>query len=1488
MKRSVFAIMIAVMLVVCAAMGVLAFAQAESAGPEPERVTVTELTPQNGGLTFTGTWEFPEAASTCTLGNKVSYTGVFTQITWYGLANHDMGTSIVRIDGAEIARVRPFRDVYEDNQVVWRSDILERGEHTLEIELTSINGDGTPGGWLSVTRLVATDDRHPVIKRIYDDSNADFTYSGFGANFDQPGLYEGTVHSSNLNGATAELTVEDVRRFVLYTDRGWARGIIEVYIDGVRSETVDLYDGVNVAGSFVMYVSPELTQGSHTIKVVSTATKSANAVDVWVTVDRIDAYLWEEPTVLYDFDDTCFGYDGDWLFFGGESAAYYLRSVHSTQAAGDTMTAVFSSVRGIRLYASKAPDRRSADIYLNGEYAATVDERSAEYVPSGMLWSSGKLQTGDYELKIVVRGGAGNDWFEIDKIQTDGINGDNMIIHGENNSFIAYSRGVEKVEEQNAAFGTAHKIPTGESMSVNCRGSFADLAFLDGDGAVNIYVDGKLKFAAEVSQVSNLVHVALADKTKFVNIRVECTEGTVLFDSLTTDDESLQSFLGYMYTRADAEIEERVNGTRVVSDPSAWQPVAFAAEKPTSGVSLSGGVLSGIFDKAVKYFSDSIGKPSYVDNVEWWVSTLKGSNEGRMLAGLSNALNWTENARFESELDKILKTIRARQVANGNGYCLDYPESMLAGVSDGAVDERRNYDRAMFVKGLIAAGNYYHNKGVAIKDNLAYTILREFTDWFNYNSNKYGEHMLEGVLGLQGHPASTYTYFTPVGKTEDMTYAELCYIQDWWIESLAAEIPESIWRYPLNRSHCYITTGIDSYLDHYRATGDEKYLNACVGYWNMMHEFYVHTGGALAICEFDNYYPGSYFLDGAHHTGELCGSAFWIDFNYKLLRLFPNEEKYAREVEDGIYNIMRAAQDENGKIRYHARYNDSLTEALNTNTCCEVNGATLMARLPEYIYLLESTGVRVNLYDGSALDVTVGGKHFALTQTANILDGDVSVIKITGDDMDLVLRVPSWAKSFSVKINGAAYDGEVPTCGYVTLAVKTGDTVEATAVKELEAVDYNGYTQVENKTRHAFTYGPVLMAVVAEPDAHYEHKFTVHGMTEQKNDEYAIDLNMSLAEFTAGLVPLGGGKWRYEKDGAAPFTVMPYGELTSGTMFSVYPLFGYTEAAPRPPVETVDGETLTIKFGGDPSLDGWEVYSSSNMYGVIFENGALVTSAFAEQKIMPGGRYDNGLISVRLDLTAKRVGDINAGIYFNASKPSNAQDKINALNLQAESDGNGVRLALYLFDAESGYMGAVAIGATTIVLSPNVRIELVVKNKTVYGYINGTLSLEYAPEESLGYGGIGIRSQFSGIGISEFSVTNSAVVLPEPKESYSVVVMNGDDKLLDKTYEKGDAIAFVPPHIDGYAFEGLYSDKELTELATMPETAEANVTLYAKYVKTVTETPPPGGDGSTQAPPSDGLPTAACVAIACVVEAVVFALAVLAYVLIRKKKGQKQ
>ena len=153
--------------------------------------------------------------------------------------------------------------------------------------------------------------------------------------------------------------------------------------------------------------------------------------------------------------------------------------------------------------------------------------------------------------------------------------------------------------------------------------------------------------------------------------------------------------------------------------------------------------------------------------------------------------------------------------------------------------EEPNYGRAWFTHGLIEA---------AIAGNpKAYPLLRGHADWFNQWDEMLAKLIYWSNNSHQGHIASTRTYFTPIGKPDDLQVAEKYYVMDWWLAALRARQEEAVWQFPLQNPHSYLITSFEAYLDHYRATGDNTYLDAMLR--DTDHERRGTRRRAMAICE---------------------------------------------------------------------------------------------------------------------------------------------------------------------------------------------------------------------------------------------------------------------------------------------------------------------------------------------------------------------------------------------------------------------------------------------------------------------------------------------------------------------------------------------------------------------------------------------------------------------------------------------------------------
>lgn len=816
-------------------------------------------------------------------------------------------------------------------------------------------------------------------------------------------------------------------------------------------------------------------------------------------------------------------------------------------ATGAVLTYTFSGTE--RIIWHGAPSEAQAEVYIDGKSCGVTDCSNA--IDGDVLFDSGDLTPGRHTFAVEAKSGG----VEVDYIVYKTAPASSYTIDSGNGSFVYYTAGFN-LEPRTKAAETSRLTATDkdEMFEIWFRGEtlkcYGDKG-PDG-GSLSLYVNGqKVKDVSLKSskKASNTLLFELGgfapDKFNMVRGVVGPKAGKVTLGSFEVKDPTC--LMVEMNLGTDRELAEMVRHERKASSPETWSPVAFGATAPETGVTLGDGVLKTVFDRNILYLKDCLGKPNWVDakdNDRIWIDMLYASNEGRMLGGMGHTLRWVDEPEFDKAVEDILEAVDRRQFANGNGYLMPYGHETYNVSKDtwpGIMrDEQKNYDRAMFTKGMLAAGRAGHERG--------YTLLRPFYDWFN-SAEQYLPNMLLGSMGIQGSIAGPMVYHSPVGVPADIQTNMKYYDMDWWLDALDERIPEAIWRFTLNRPHNYILTSLCALFDIYTATGDEKYLNAVLGGWDIYHDYYQLPGGPITICEHFECRPWSHSLKNLpNNIYETCAGVFWIDLNHRFLQLWPDKELYAEHIEEELYNIVIPAQGEDGKIRYFNQLNENKYPPLCYNTCCEIQATAFYGMMPEYLYSVAEDGLYVNQFAPSAFDFKVGGKDVKVEmETAFPYDEDVA-LRITTENpvaMKIRFRIPSWTDGkVKVYVGDKVAATAVPGT-YVTLdrEWKNGETISVTLPKTLRKEKYMGGTRIDGKERFCFLYGPMMMAVTGP-------------MTEgifQSPGEPSIAFDMTSEEFQRKLKPTSE-PCVFEIEGCPGYTLRPYFSFQNGP-FTCFPGF---------------------------------------------------------------------------------------------------------------------------------------------------------------------------------------------------------------------------------------------------------------------------------------------------------------------------------------------
>ncbi len=581
---------------------------------------------------------------------------------------------------------------------------------------------------------------------------------------------------------------------------------------------------------------------------------------------------------------------------------------------------------------------------------------------------------------------------------------------------------------------------------------------------------------------------------------------------------------------------------RNVTETRTWRPPASRVTIPRSGVRLEDGLLKTAFennlgyllgsftvDELLKEFRDRAGKPSPAGlrtPDRFWQTDLAGSNAGRFLMGAGNALRWTDHPELRSRLDQVIAGIDACR--QPNGYIMAYPEDTIF------YSERGAYTRAWLTHGLIEAG-YAGNPS-------AFRLLRGYYDWFD--RCQYLPKLLRGATqGVQGMIANTRMYHTPAGKPEDIQVIQRYFQENYWLEQLARREEAAIWRYPYDRPHCYLITALEAYMDLYRATGEDRYLDAVMGGWDLYHDKWQHVGGTIAICEESIYPPASYRLHAK--TGELCGSSFWSFLSQRFHALYPDREKYVNEIEKSIYNVALANQAGAQGIRYTAclvgrKQNRAGNQGMNMNTCCEGQGTRLLGAMPEFIYSLAPDGLYVNLFAPSRIDWHLDGQPVRLEMATEFPfrpDVELRVAASPPVRAKIRVRVPAWAaKDVAIRVNGAV-SATGSAGSYVTLdrVWRTGDTISFTLPMDFRMTRYTG-AEASGQERYALEYGPILMALVGDVD-----------------EQGGATVRAASSDLVKRLRPKAGQQLHFAIDGDPRYEYLPYWQVVADQLFTCFP-----------------------------------------------------------------------------------------------------------------------------------------------------------------------------------------------------------------------------------------------------------------------------------------------------------------------------------------------
>ncbi len=572
------------------------------------------------------------------------------------------------------------------------------------------------------------------------------------------------------------------------------------------------------------------------------------------------------------------------------------------------------------------------------------------------------------------------------------------------------------------------------------------------EGAFTGELDGEAPHTATEYEVENGEHTLFITATAGFRLRGISTQALL----------DVKAYYGQKMAEEYAQIQAGREPKTCLN----WQPVDFKATFPTGGVELKG-LFKEMLERNVARIKNAFASPWFVqDQHTFWQFWLPASVEGRLIGGAAKALQWQEDAELRRIIDVLVDKISWQM--REDGYYNYYREKESFALNDTQNSERKNYDRTHWTYGMLAA----HRTG----NPKALKLVRRMYDWLE--GSGWGKDLLLGGNSTNALMGSLYMAESEQGRPEDLQFNQRFLDQHFWEEMLKKQNPAAFSHYPGERPHCYDLLELLSLAYEYRLTGDLAYKEALLGGWKVYKKYYKHLGGATAICEEQGPYPpGSYYLTRGHN-GETCGSVFWIWVNEQLQQLYPDDPRFAAEIEENLLNILPDVLTVSGNTRYHNRLQGIKDVGGKESTCCEVMTSFILSDLPKYLYTQSRQGIWINQY----LSAKVQSATLCFDLQADLWDAHKATLCIRSavpHKQFIKLRIPDWSAAVEVVLNGRKIRVKDKEFVAVSRIWQAGDQIEIIFSPRLRCVRYTGAEQSDDGApRYALVYGPYLLACV--------------------------------------------------------------------------------------------------------------------------------------------------------------------------------------------------------------------------------------------------------------------------------------------------------------------------------------------------------------------------------------------------------------------------
>lgn len=308
----------------------------------------------------------------------------------------------------------------------------------------------------------------------------------------------------------------------------------------------------------------------------------------------------------------------------------------------------------------------------------------------------------------------------------------------------------------------------------------------------------------------------------------------------------------------------------------------------------------------------------------------------------------------------------------------------------------------------------------------------------------------------------------------------------------------------------YLYAGV---ADVYAETGDDSLLLALNKIWDDVVGKKLYITGACGalydgvspngttyspplIQQVHQAYGRPYELPNLTAHNESCANIGNLLWNWRMF-LATGEARFIDVLEEVAYNSLLAGVSLDGTGYFYTNplsvvHEHGLSDSLRWSkqrepyisycNCCPPNTIRTIAEMQNYQYSLSKKGLWVNLYGASTLNTLLeNGSKIKLSQSTNYpWDGkiELNMEECKKANFSIFLRIPAWASSYSLKINGEDVTIKVSPGEYLELnrTWKKGDQIALILPMDAKLMAANPLVE-QTRNQVAVKRGPVVYCI---------------------------------------------------------------------------------------------------------------------------------------------------------------------------------------------------------------------------------------------------------------------------------------------------------------------------------------------------------------------------------------------------------------------------